>query len=179
MPEHAFLENPADRRRHSRRSVYRSAELVLRGAEKGVDCTVLDESFGGVQVELEKALELPEELMLKFSGMASQLVRRCWAKGNRAGYQYIEIVPAERRWITEGSPPAEALPEPACFVAFNDFIHISGNLLNLAHEPADWIYPAEHIHALLAELPQAGLQPAHVAAVPMEAPSPADTGKGT
>jgi len=142
----------ADRRRHMRRSVYRTAELMLRGsAGHGVDCTVLDESEGGVQVELSQALDLPEELMIKFSDMASQLVRRCWAKGTRAGYQYIEIVPAQRRWADEvPPPPGEATPDRTSFVAFNDFIHISRPLLDLAGEPVEWLYPAELIHGLLS-----------------------------
>jgi hypothetical protein len=87
MPEVTVVEDDADRRRHSRRLVYRTAELVLRGA-----------SDGGVQVE-----------------------------------------PGVR----------------AAFVAFNDFIHISRTLLELAGEPADLIYPAEQIHALLTEVPYA------------------------
>jgi hypothetical protein len=141
----------ADRRRHMRRSVYRTAELMLRGsAGHGVDCTVLDESEGGVQVELSQALDLPEELMIKFSDMASQLVRRCWAKGTRAGYQYIEIVPAQRRWTDEVPPPGEVAPDRASFVAFNDFIHISRPLLDLAGEPVEWLYPAELIHGLIS-----------------------------
>lgn len=148
----------ADRRRHARRSVYRTAELVLRGAQEGVGCTVLDESSGGVQVELAQARDLPEELMLRFGDMAAQLVRRCWAKGNRAGYQYIEIVPAQRRWFPDLPGQAGAAPD---FVAFNDFIHISRPLLDLPGEPADWLYPAEEIHALLSE-------PRHGAAGPVE-----------
>ena len=148
MSECLEKDEYADRRRHTRRSVYRTAELMLRGSpEPPIDCTVLDESEGGVQVELSQALDLPEELMIKFSDMASQLVRRCWAKGTKAGYQYIEIVPAQRRLVDDVPPP----PSEASFVAFNDFIHISRPLLNLAGEPADWLYPAELIHRLLAD----------------------------
>jgi hypothetical protein len=82
--------------------------------------------------------------------MASQLVRRCWAKGTRAGYQYIEIVPAQRRW-TDEPPPGQAAPDRTNFVAFNDFIHISRPLLDLAGEPVEWLYPAELIHGLLSD----------------------------
>jgi hypothetical protein len=141
----------ADRRRHTRRSVYRTAELMVRDRADRFDCTVLDESDGGVQVELEQAMQLPEELTIKFSDTASQLVRRCWARGTRAGYQYIDVVPAERRWVDNvPPPPLQAEAGLGSFVAFNDFVHISRPLLELAGEPTDWLYPADEIHAQLA-----------------------------
>lgn len=159
MSQVALLDNPADRRRHSRRSVYRSAELVLRGGRDGLDCTVLDESDGGVQLELAQALELPEEAIIRFSDTASQLVRRCWANGTRAGYQYIDIVPAQRSWSPGVSPPpAQAR---ANFTAFNDFIHVSRPLLELSGEPGELLYPAEEIHAWLRGEPRARQQPTY------------------
>ncbi len=163
----ALADNYADRRVHARRSVHRTAELLLRGRQDRVGCTILDESTGGLQLELLQALDLPEEALIKFSDTASQLVRRCWAKGNRAGYQFIEMVPAQRPWLGNASmSPAEARPAEARpaearlagarlaeanFRAFNSFIHISSALLELSSEPMDWLYPAEQVHELLLE----------------------------
>ena len=158
MSDNAATDDYNDRRRHFRRSVYRTAELMLRGAPSGVPCTVLDESYGGVQVEVPRPLDLPDEVMIKFGDMATQLVRRCWARGNRAGYQFIEIVPAERRVLDDvPPPPMQAVAGQPGFVAFNDFIHISRPLLDLPLEPVEWLYPAEQIHALLAERASQGL----------------------
>jgi hypothetical protein len=123
---------------------------MLRDRADRFDCTVLDESDGGVQVELEQAMQLPEELTIKFSDTASQLVRRCWAKGTRVGYQYIDIVPAQRRLMDDLKQPQQGEAAMGSFVAFNDFVHISRPLLALAGEPTDWLYPAEEIHGLLA-----------------------------
>ena len=48
----------------------------------------------------------------------------------------------------DAPPPA---PEPANFLAFNDCIHISCQLLALPREPEELLYPAEHIHAMLTQ----------------------------
>jgi hypothetical protein len=82
--------------------------------------------------------------------MASQLVRRCWANGTRAGYQYIDIVPAQRRLLPEvPMPPLQAAASPGGFVVFNDFVHISRQLVYSSEEAMDLLYPAEQIHTLL------------------------------
>ncbi len=146
----AALAEPHDeRRRHKRRSVYRAAELML-GGKDGVGCTILDESEGGLQLELAQAQAqaLPEEVLIRFSDLATQFVRRCWARGNRAGFKYVEIAPAE-------SPQTKVQPAKANFIAFNDFIHISRALLELPGEPGGLLYPAEQIRALLARETQA------------------------
>jgi hypothetical protein len=162
MSQAIATDDYADRRQHKRHSVFRTAELMLRGSQDGIGCTVLDESAGGLQVELAKALDLPEEALIKFSDTASQLVRRCWAKGNRVGYQYIEIVPVERLWFPNVSvSPAQALPTEADVKAFNDFIQISWSLLKLSCESEELLYPAERIHALLSEMQDGWLLPEH------------------
>jgi len=156
MSEVLLADTHDERRRHRRRSVYRTAELVLSGGRDGVGCTILDESEGGLQVEMDHAFDLPQEALIKFSDTASQFVRRCWAKGNRAGFQYIDLVPAKRAWSPGASPPpAQAQVAKANFMAFNDFIHISRALIELSEEPGELLYPAEQIHALLARDQQA------------------------
>ena len=67
----------ADRRKDLRRPTARRAELLAANNPNGVDCMILDESDGGVQVETAQALDLPEQIIIKFSPQSSQLVRRC------------------------------------------------------------------------------------------------------
>jgi len=118
MHEPAATTDYADRRQDPRRPASRRAELLAANNAQGVDCVILDESDGGVQIETAEPLDLPEQIIIKFSPHSSQLVRRCWAKGTRAGYQYIDIVPASRRKPLDmpasasraERPPAVTLP---------------------------------------------------------------------
>jgi hypothetical protein len=158
----------ADRRSDFRRPASRSAELLI-GDGEGYGCVILDESDGGLQVETEQPLDLPEQLFIKFSDQASQLVRRCWASGTRAGYQFIEIVPAKRRGAdipaAVNDAPAEAFGGEAVggeadLAAVNDFISIAHALLDLSGVPGG-SDEADQIQELLAALPHARLQLAH------------------
>ncbi len=145
----AVAEDYADRRQHSRRSAYLAAELAARGGLDAVGCTILDESEGGLQLQvaLSDAPRLPEEALIKFSDTASQLVRRCWANGTRAGYRYIEVDHAARS-LFPGVLAAQTAR--AKFLAFANFIDISRDCLDLPGEAA-LLYPAQQIHALLRE----------------------------
>jgi hypothetical protein len=147
----------ADRRKDLRRPTARRAELLAANNPNGVDCMILDESDGGVQVETAQALDLPEQIIIKFSPQSSQLVRRCWAKGTRAGYQYIDIVPVNRRKLLE--IPAAAGSADA--IALNNFVQIALSLLDLPELPADCLAQADRIQTSLAKLPHARLQLMH------------------
>ena len=82
-----------DRRLHVRTPTSLHAELRFRTTRDVYGCTVLDRSDGGVQIDLEEDHYLPEELTIRFSDGASQLVRRCWSLGTRSGFEFIEAVP--------------------------------------------------------------------------------------
>jgi len=138
------LDRYADRRRHSRKPVSKAAELTLRTGEDVFDCTVIDESDGGVQVELGEEIDLPDEVLIRFSDHASQLVRRCWSQGTKVGYQFIEPGPALRRQINDVPPPARAVP-----ATIGDYAFITAAALALDGTEMALLYPAERVHALL------------------------------
>src|ERR1700709_546936 len=106
MPEIETLDRHAGRRRHLGKPVNWSAGLTLRTGEELCNCIVIDESDGGVQVELAEEIDLPDEVVIRFSDHASQLVRRCWSLGTRIGYQFIDPAPAMRRADLDVPPPA-------------------------------------------------------------------------
>jgi len=145
MSEVNSLDAYADRRRHLRKPVNRNAELTLRTGEDFFDCTVIDESAGGVQVELAEEIDLPEEVVIRFSVHASQLVRRCWSLGTRVGYQFIDTAPATRRTVEDVPPPASA----AAPTRAGDFACITPAALGLHCAEMAFEYPAQRISALL------------------------------
>jgi hypothetical protein len=147
MPDVETLDRYADRRRHLRKPVNWSAELTLRTGEEFYDCTVIDESDGGVQVELAEEIDLPDEVVIRFSDHASQLVRRCWSLGTRVGYQFIDPAPALRR-ADQDVPPPEREAELAQ-ATIGDFACITHEALGLRRKEMAFEYPAERIHALL------------------------------
>jgi hypothetical protein len=157
MHEPAATTDYADRRQDPRRPASRRAELLAANNAQGVDCVILDESDGGVQIETAEPLDLPEQIIIKFSPHSSQLVRRCWAKGTRAGYQYIDIVPASRRKPLD--MPASASRADA--IALNNFVQIALTLLDLPELPADCLAQADRIHTSLEKIPHAALQLMH------------------
>jgi hypothetical protein len=145
MSEADTLDRYADRRRHSRRPVNKAAELTLRTGEDVFECTVIDESEGGVQVELDEEVELPDEAVIRFSDHASQLVRRCWSLGTKVGYQFIEAAPAMRPGLKDVPPPAREA-EPS---TIGEFACITAAALGLERPEMVFVYPAEYVHALL------------------------------
>ncbi len=144
MPEMDTLDRYADRRRHFRKPVNMAAELTLRTGEDVFDCTVIDESDGGVQVELEEEVDLPDEVVIRFSDYASHLVRRCWSLGTKVGYQFIDPAPAMRRQVEDVPPPARAAP-----ATIGDDACITVAALGLDRPDMAFVYPAERVHALI------------------------------
>jgi hypothetical protein len=153
MSELATTVRPADRRRDFRHPVSRTAELLLPGNQTVYSCTILDESDGGVQLETTGTQEPPEQALIRFSPQSSQLLRRCWANGTRAGYQYIKMVPAKRRSQEETASPFGQTDA----AALNVFIQIAHTLLDLSENSAHWLRQTDKIEALLAEMPHARL----------------------
>jgi len=154
MSETDTLDRYADRRRYFRKPVNKAAELTLRTGEDVFDCTVIDESDGGVQVELAEALDLPDEVVIRFSNHASQLVRRCWSVGTKVGYQFIDPAPALRPQLEDVPPPARAAP-----VAIGDDACITAASLGLDRTEMAFVYPAERVHALLRSNQESAAEP--------------------
>jgi hypothetical protein len=157
MSQLATPVNYADRRRDFRHPVSRTAELLLPGNQTVYSCTILDESDGGVQLETTGTTEPPEQALIRFSPQSSQLLRRCWAHGTRAGYQYIKMVPAKRRLQEESVSPFA----PSDAAAVNVFLQIAHTLLDLSDNSAHWLQQTDQIEALLAEMPHARLHLEH------------------
>jgi hypothetical protein len=145
MSEADTLDQYADRRRHFRKPVRKAAELTLRTGEDVFDCTVIDESEGGLQVELGEEIELPDEVVIRFSDHASQLVRRCWSLGTKVGYQFIDPAPAMRS-TTKDVPPPAPHAEPS---TIGEFACVTTAALCLERQEMAFVYPAERVHALL------------------------------
>lgn len=78
----------AERRRARRKPVIKSAKIIINQAGSVINCFVLDESSGGVQVDLGTMLELPDDLTIQFGNGATYLARRCWSAGTRVGLQF-------------------------------------------------------------------------------------------
>ncbi len=78
----------AERRSAPRSPVIKSAKLVFGDASVVYDCLVLDESTGGVMVDLGTMIKVPEEVTIRFSGGAAYRAQRCWTAGTRAGLKF-------------------------------------------------------------------------------------------
>ncbi len=81
-------EAEAERRGSRRKPVIKSAKLIVNQAGSIINCFVLDESAGGVQVDLGAMLELPDDLTIQFGNGATYLARRCWSSGTRIGLKF-------------------------------------------------------------------------------------------
>jgi hypothetical protein len=148
MSEVDTLDRYADRRRHFRRSVHRTAELTLQTGRQVYDCTVIDESDGGVQVDLGAEITLPDEVVIRFSDEASQLVRRCWSVGSKVGYQFVEPATAEVLRIRDVPPLARA----TAAVGVGEYACITPAALGLDRVAMDFMYSGARIHALLKDV---------------------------
>ena len=78
----------AERRRAPRGQVIKSARLVF-GDNVVFNCLVLDESTGGVMVDLGAMVKVPEQLTIQFAGGNSFLAERRWMAGTKAGLKFL------------------------------------------------------------------------------------------
>ncbi len=149
MAELAFADNYTDRRQYARLPVQRPAEMILSDAAPHQACTVLDASVGGVLVQAEHEIDMPEAAVIRFSDSASQLVRRCWASGLRAGYQFVQIVPVQRSMMQDDQAHSVQVDT----LALNNFVALSRTLLNVFITAPERLHSVAEVQALLAEMP--------------------------
>jgi hypothetical protein len=156
-------ENSAERRRHSRQQTRENAELFLGAAQPNHICMVLDRSSSGVQIDLGETIDLPETMIIQFSSEASQLVRRCWAAGTRAGMEFIGPVNNQQA-PKNAAPPPRSLPEIAAQIAasLQQIEFLIRDYLNVGQEePAVFFSEigsrpgAQHRHRVTIIAPQA------------------------
>ena len=81
----------SERRTASRIPVIKSAKLIVgEGYSQGIyNCLVLDESLGGVLLDLGAVFSIPDEVTLQLTAGATRRARRCWAVGTKVGLEYI------------------------------------------------------------------------------------------
>jgi hypothetical protein len=77
-----------ERRASPRRPVIRSAKLVFGEANVIYDCLVLDESAGGVMIDLGAMVKVPEEVTIRFNSGGAFPAQRRWAAGTKAGFKF-------------------------------------------------------------------------------------------
>lgn len=81
----------AERRNATRIPVIKSAKLVVGdGYSQGIyNCLVLDESTGGVLVDLGAVFSLPDEVVIHMMSGGARRARRRWAAGSKVGLEFI------------------------------------------------------------------------------------------
>ena len=77
-----------ERRRDRRKPVIKSAKIIFNELGSVLNCYVLDESSGGVQVDLGAVIDLPDDLTIQFGTGATYLARRCWTAGTKVGLEF-------------------------------------------------------------------------------------------
>jgi PilZ domain len=81
----------ADDRKGRRAKTLRTAKLVYGGFSPTViDCVVRDLTETGARVETDVLVHLPESFSLQLQGDVHRLARRCWARGNAIGIEFLD-----------------------------------------------------------------------------------------
>lgn len=85
-----FDASDPERRSEHRPRAIKSGKLLYGGFSPTViDCIVHDLSAKGACVETEVMVEVPERLVLRFSDNTQYKARRCWARGNLIGVEFV------------------------------------------------------------------------------------------
>ena len=80
----------AECRREARPLTLRTAKLIFGGFNASVvDCLVRDLTGAGARVETGTMTMVPETLSLQLAGGERLAVRRCWAKGDAIGLEFL------------------------------------------------------------------------------------------
>jgi hypothetical protein len=81
----------ADDRKGRRSKTLLTAKLIYGGFSPSIiDCIVRDLTETGARVETDVLLQLPEIFSLQLQGGVRRRVRRCWAKGNAIGIEFLD-----------------------------------------------------------------------------------------
>jgi hypothetical protein len=85
-----FDSNSQERRKKYRTRAIKSGKLIYGGfSPTVVDCAIQNLSEGGACVETKVMIEVPEIFVLRFADNTQHQVRRCWARGNLIGVEFI------------------------------------------------------------------------------------------
>jgi len=80
--------DPAERRQARRNPVIKTAKLIFTAAGTVHNCLVLDESPGGVLVDLGVMIQVPDDVTIQFGNGATFLARRRWTAGTKSGLNF-------------------------------------------------------------------------------------------
>ena len=83
-PDFGYIDANADRRRHPRQAVQIAAEISIGNAIH-CECTILDISLGGAQLQIPAGHVVPDEFMVT---PPSRLCRVAWRKDDRVGVAF-------------------------------------------------------------------------------------------
>lgn len=86
-----------DRRKEFRRPARKNVKIALVASADWRDCTVLDESACGVQVELSGGLPAVDEVNVALGADDVRLARIRWFRGTRAGLEFFQRPAADER----------------------------------------------------------------------------------
>lgn len=77
-----------ERRRQTRGRMITGGTLMRKAAS--IRCLVLDVSSTGARVQLLAPQPAPETVLLHLPGGDIRAARRCWQRGDEAGYEFLE-----------------------------------------------------------------------------------------
>ncbi|MDQ2763643.1 MAG: hypothetical protein M3Y22_09235 [Pseudomonadota bacterium] len=79
----------SDNNRRSKRSrVLKSAKIIFGISGSTIDCLVLDETEGGLRVETDVVIQIPENVTIQYRSGAIVPARRRWARGTEIGLEF-------------------------------------------------------------------------------------------
>jgi len=78
----------SDRRKYHRDKVLKSAKVIVNHGQTVFDCLVLDESPGGVYIDLGALVSLPHEVTIQYGSGATFQAERRWNAGTRFGFEF-------------------------------------------------------------------------------------------
>jgi hypothetical protein len=87
----AAMEVPGatQKRRVSRRRVFKGAQISFRGLRAAIDCTVRDISDLGARLIVESPIGVPDRFDLVQNGRESRFCRVVWRKATQIGVEFI------------------------------------------------------------------------------------------
>jgi len=93
-----------ERRKEFRLATRRHVKIALVASADWQDCTILDESPGGAQVELPGRLDSVDEVNVALDAGDIRLARIRWFRGTRAGLEFYQPPPVA---VVAGVKPAD------------------------------------------------------------------------
>ena len=88
----------SEKRRESRRRVFRGATISFRGHSAAIDCVIRDISSAGARLAVESAIGVPDRFYLVVEGEPVRACRIVWRRARLLGVEFVD-------------PPSAASPD--------------------------------------------------------------------